>query len=221
MATPDRKTDSLDKNPILHSTRIDIIRHGECQGGAIFRGSTDVQLTELGLQQMRSARKKLTPDWDVVISSPMQRCQFFASELVEELTQGQGLKLELEFEDRLKEMHFGDWDGQEIEHVWQEYTELVSGWRENPEAYTPPNGEPLNEVHQRVLACYQDILSKHAGKNILLVTHGGIIRVILACVLQLPIAKLNRFEVPYACVSSISVINTAQGVIERLHAHNL
>ncbi len=207
-------TDAMDKNPILSSTHIDIIRHGECEGGAIFRGATDVKLLPEGLENMRKASKKFQSNWDVVISSPMQRCQEFANEIAKHRST---LLIQ---DERLREMHFGRWDGQEIEQVWQDYSELVNDWRENPEDTTPPEGEPLTEVFNRVEEFYREVLKNHAGKKILFVTHGGIIRVILSIVLQLPKAKVNRFEVPYACVSSISVIHTKHTLLERLHAHN-
>ncbi|VUD59447.1 Putative phosphoserine phosphatase 2 [Thalassocella blandensis] len=213
-ATVDKRTDSLDQNPILHATRIDILRHGECEGGAIFRGSTDVNLTPEGFAQMQSSSEKLQQDWDMIISSPMLRCHKFADHIAEKT------QLTVNLDDRLREMHFGVWDGEKIDDVWHEYTQLISQWREDPDAYTPPEGEPLVEVFSRVEEFYQEVLAQHAGKKILVVAHGGIIRVVLSLVLQLPRAKLNRFEVPYASVSTISVIHTAQGLIERLHAHN-
>lgn len=210
----DKSTDSLDQNPILHSTRIDILRHGECEGGPIFRGSTDVQLTKEGFAQMEASSEKLQQDWDLIITSPLVRCHKFAEHLA------QKTQLPVTVDDRLREMHFGVWDGEKIDDVWHEYTDLISNWRENPDEFTPPEGEPLVDVFKRVEAFYEDVLAAHAGKKVLVVAHGGIIRVVLSLVLQLPRAKLNRFEVPYACVSTISVIHTAHGLIERLHAHN-
>ena len=60
-------------------TLIDILRHGQCQGGEIYRGSTDVSLTDLGWQQMRNAVASHS-GWDAVVSSPLTRCKLFAQE---------------------------------------------------------------------------------------------------------------------------------------------
>lgn len=209
-----QKSDTLDKDPVIHTTRIDIIRHGECEGGAIFRGSTDVKLTSQGFARMQAASEKFERDWDMIIASPMQRCWQFGQWMAQQT----GLPLQADA--RLKEMHFGTWDGQEIDQVWQEHRQLLSAWRQDPSAHTPPEGEPLADVDQRVKAWYADVLQEYAGKKVLCVTHGGIIRVILATVMQLPISLLNRFDVPYACVSRVNAFHTDDGLIERLQAHN-
>ena len=61
-------------------TCIDFLRHGECEGGEIFRGSgSDVALTNKGWQQMRDSVQDMAC-WDSIITSPLQRCRRFASE---------------------------------------------------------------------------------------------------------------------------------------------
>ena len=54
-------------------TLIDIIRHGEPVGGKRYRGQIDDPLSEKGWQQMRDAVAGHNP-WDVIISSPLARC---------------------------------------------------------------------------------------------------------------------------------------------------
>ena len=51
----------------MKTTTIDLLRHGQCEGGEIFRGSTDVALSEAGWQQMRHATQE-EDNWDRVIT---------------------------------------------------------------------------------------------------------------------------------------------------------
>ena len=62
------------------SLRIDLLRHGETERGGGFRGSLDDALTARGWQQMHAALHGAGP-WDALISSPLQRCAAFASQL--------------------------------------------------------------------------------------------------------------------------------------------
>lgn len=173
-------------------TRIDLLRHGQCQGGEIFRGSTDVALTEAGWGQMRAQLDLYSPGpWQRIISSPLQRCHEFARETAQRLT------LPLTVESDLREMHFGDWEGQEHAHIW-ETDPLLRLWGEDPEKYTPPGGEPLAVFAERVIAALTRLAQTHAGEHLLVVTHGGVIRLLLTWAQALDRRELRRMHVPYA-----------------------
>lgn len=174
-------------------TRIDLLRHGQCEGGEIFRGRLDAKLTPEGFTQMQDACK--AGEWHTVISSPLQRCWYFARDLSSAAVA----------DSRLQEMSFGDWDGKIISEVWRDDYERISSWAKNPAASCPPNGELLHEVAARVDNFLVDCLCDYRGKNILLVTHGGIVRVLLTQALGMPLAYANRWDVPYGCVTRLAV----------------
>jgi broad specificity phosphatase PhoE len=138
----------------LQITTIDLLRHGACEGGEIFRGSTDVPLTEAGWQQMRDALAAHS-GWQRIVSSPLQRCRLFAEMLAEREA------LPLEVLDPLRELHFGDWEGRRIVDVQAEHgTSLRSFWSD-PSAFTPPEGEPMTQFRERVLQAAADVLQRH------------------------------------------------------------
>ena len=85
-------------------TTVDLIRHGEPVGGHKYRGQSDDPLSEKGWTQMRSAVGEHRP-WDVIASSTLSRCAAFASELA------QRHAIPLEFDARLMEIGFGEWEG--------------------------------------------------------------------------------------------------------------
>lgn len=196
------------------TTTIDLLRHGECEGGRIFRGTSDVALLPEGFAKMQQACNFVDEPWDHVISSPLKRCREFAESLV---TQGE---LSFSVEDDLREMSFGDWDGCEIERIWQDSESEVQAWSDDPSMHTPPNGEPIKDVLARVVSFYSELLRVHKSKHVLLVTHGGIIRVMLAHLLNMPMSSVNRFDVPYASLTRFVVYHSDSGDITKLVAHN-
>ncbi len=197
------------------TTTVDILRHGECEGGHIFRGSTDVNLSPIGLEQMHGSSAKITEQWDVVVTSPLKRCLVFAEALIGER------KLPLDIDDDLREMCFGDWEAQTISRVWQEHSDVVSAWSDDPAAVTPPNGEPLSKVIRRVEAVLERLIDCYKGQHMLIVTHGGVIRVILAHILGILPTKINCFDVPYACMSRFAVYHSDSGDRVKLLFHNV
>lgn len=204
----------MGKTPLdLMVTQIDLLRHGECEGGDIFRGHFDARLTAAGLQRMQTVATASKTTWQTVLSSPLQRCRQFAEGLAP-------CTATVVTDARLQEMSFGDWDGKKIADIWRDDEARISAWSRDPTAVTPPNGEPLAEVNQRVASFLTDCISAYAGQKILLVTHGGIIRVSLTHLLGMPLAHTNRWEVPYGCFSRVAIYHQQQEQRCQLVAHN-
>lgn len=175
-------------------TTIDLLRHGACEGGEIFRGSSDVVLTADGWRQMRGAIADMS-GWQRIVSSPLLRCSRFADELAEQ----RGLPLQISSD--LREIHFGDWEGRRhAEVIETEGEKLAQFWRD-PLSVTPPNGEPMRAFNARVTAAMQQLLAEYAGQHLLLVTHGAVIRVLLGEWLQMSMTAFSNIAVPYAAFS--------------------
>lgn len=191
-------------------TRIDLLRHGECEGGHIFRGHNDVALSARGLAQMQMAIVSAGP-WSRIISSPLQRCSVFAAQLA---------GASVQFDERLREMSFGVWEGRLVDEVWRTDMEKISAWSRDPTSVTPDKGEPLTQVAERVMACFDEILQRHRGEHLLLVTHGGVIRVLLSQLLAMPLSCAGRIHVPYAALSTVAVYHQDSGDQIKLLGHN-
>lgn len=190
------------------TTEITLLRHGTCEGGHIFRGSTDVPLSAEGIQQMRDVCAD--GQWDYIVSSPLVRCRVFA----EELAQQHNISLELD--DQLREMSFGEWEGQEIERVWKENKDIMLAWSQDPSVHTPPSGEPLTDVALRIDNVFERVTDKYRGKRILIVSHGGCIRVFIARILNMPLSHLSRLDVPYAAMSQLAIYHSHDGDLTKL-----
>ena len=181
------------------TTTIDMLRHGKCEGGDIFRGTTDVLLTADGLASMKDSCRKAMCKWDIIVSSPLLRCCKFSEQLSHEMS------IPYEVDDRLREMSFGDWDGESIDKIRNEFHDQIQIWAKNPTAFTPPNAENIHALNQRIDVFRNDIQARYSGKHLLLVTHGGVFRVLLAQVLGMPLKNISNIDVPYACLSRYAV----------------
>ncbi|WP_330208011.1 MULTISPECIES: alpha-ribazole phosphatase family protein [unclassified Pseudomonas] len=185
--------------------RLDLLRHGETELGGGLRGSLDDALTEKGWAQMRAAVLAGGP-WDRLISSPLQRCARFAAEL------GEQLNLPVQLDKDLQELHFGAWEGQSAAALMETDAEALGLFWADPYAFTPPQGEPVSEFAARVLGAVARLHQAHAGERILLISHGGVMRLLLAQARGLPREQLLNVEVAHASLFALSV--EADGVLK-------
>lgn len=189
-------TTNSTEQPVI--TTIDLIRHGEPEGGVLIRGWRDDPLSRRGWQQMRDAIDGQTP-WDGIVASPLKRCAQFAGELSDQAG------IPVAFEERLKEIGFGEWEGCSPEELYRKSPQRVSDFWNNPVECPPPGGESMLHFQQRVESAWQEIQSRYRGQHLLIVAHGGVNRLIIGQVLQIPLTHLFRMELPYAGVSRIRI----------------
>ncbi len=180
------------------STTIDLLRHGACADGEIFRGVTDSPLSATGWRQMDDA---LAPHrgWQRVISSPLQRCRRFA----EGFATRHGLSLTLMPD--LREIHFGRWEGRSIATVWREEACFLERYYRGEEDLAAPGGESPSSASARLHRAWGTLLHRHCGQHLLLVCHGGTIRLLLCRLLGVPLSANHCFAVPYGCLTRLRV----------------
>jgi len=193
-------------------TLVDLLRHGEPVGGKKYRGQLDDPLSELGWQEMREAVGSDCP-WDVIVTSPLARCAAFAREL----SSSHGRPLVLE--PRLKEIGFGAWEGRTAAELLSEDPERLTRFWSDPVRHRPPGAEPLPAFRDRVVLAWDEIISRHSGKRVLVVCHAGVIRMLVRHVLDMPLERLFRLHVPSASLSRVIVERNGTGVLPRLLFH--
>lgn len=185
--------------------RLDLLRHGETELGGGLRGSLDDALTANGWQQMRDAVVAQGP-WDRLISSPLQRCALFAHEL------GAQLDVPVSLEPDLQELHFGAWEGQSAAALMDTDAQGLGLFWANPYAFTPPQGEPVIRFSERVLGAVARLHQAYAGQRVLLISHGGVMRLLLARARGLPREQLLNVEVGHGALFGLQV--EADGVLK-------
>jgi alpha-ribazole phosphatase len=175
--------------------RVEVLRHGEPEGGARYWGEMDVALSAKGWEQMRAAVAGRT--WDVIVSSPLKRCAAFAETLAAEL----GVRCRTDSD--LREMSFGTWQGHSAAELMQTDAERLQQFWADPGTHTPPGGEPLAALRARVMDAWPRIVTAGSGERILVVTHSGPIRLLRAAQLGTPLSALLSIEVPHAALVGI------------------
>ena len=112
--------------------QLDFLRHGETTLSHTLRGSTDDALTSVGWVQMQETLTQAVASglrWDVIFTSPLQRCLVFAQAWAEQQ------KLPLIVNEHLPEMHFGDWEGQSTEKIYQKMPVLLANFWQFPSRF--------------------------------------------------------------------------------------
>lgn len=180
------------------TTTLDLMRHGEPVGGRRYRGQVDDPLSEKGWAQMRDAVGDAAP-WTRIVSSPLLRCRAFA----ESLAVRHGLPLA--FDDRLKEVGFGEWEGRDAAEIEATWPGSLARFKADPIGARPAGAEALEGFHARVAAALDALASGHAGEHLLVVGHAGVMRMALAWALQIPLARAYRIEVASASLTRLRI----------------
>lgn len=180
------------------TVQLDLLRHGETELGGGLRGSLDDALTTLGWTQMRDAVTGQGP-WDRIVSSPLQRCALFARELSERLD------LPVSFDKDLQELHFGAWEGQSAAALMEADEQALGLFWADPYAFTPPDGEPVLEFSARVLSAVSRLQRDFAGQRVLVICHGGVMKLLLAQARGMPREQLLQVPVIHGALFGLQV----------------
>lgn len=177
------------------SAQITLLRHGDT-GQRSYRGQLDDPLTELGWQQLRAA----TADgvWDAVVASTLQRCALFATELA------QARAIPLQLEPRLREYHFGRWQGVPVADIDRDEGQALGRFWADPVRHPPPQAEPFADFCRRLSAALDDIVAGHPAQRVLVVTHGGAIRALRCMAEARAFGSMTDIAVPHACLHPLA-----------------
>jgi broad specificity phosphatase PhoE len=105
----------------------------------------------------------------------------------------------------LREIDFGQWTGLGWQAVSDKFGFQVHQWLEQIEHHGVPNGERGSIFRARVEPCLRQIVSAHPGQNVAVFCHGGVIRMILSILVDLPLPKTNSFEIEYASITQVAL----------------
>ncbi len=174
---------------------IELLRHGDT-GQRSYRGQLDDPLSELGWMQLRDATHG--GQWDIIVTSSMQRCAAFANELAS------ALQVPIQVDTRLVEYHFGDWQGVPIETLAEEQADALGRFWSDPVRYPPPGGETFEMFAARLSAALDDVVAQYADARVLVVTHGGAIRWLRCRAERRDFGDMAAIDVPHASLHALA-----------------
>ena len=132
-----------------------------------------------------------------VYVSPSRRTQETAKIAAE------GLAVPCETVDGLQEWRFGRWGGLTTPEIKIKYQEEWNAWHEDTAHFTPSGGESLSGFSKRVNEIITDLVSRHSGQTVLVVTHAGVIRMIVSAALEMPLVNFKRLVIAHGSITEI------------------
>ncbi|MEP7155576.1 MAG: histidine phosphatase family protein [Betaproteobacteria bacterium] len=185
-------------------TTLVIIRHGETEWNREGRiqGHLDSALTVEGVAQAEACAVRLQAEmFDHVVASDLPRVQRTAGILSEKMA------LPIRNEAALRERCFGVGEGKTYAELDALYIELFARVRsESPDLeLSLEGGESRRQFHDRIIAVLQEIAETHAGKRVLIVTHGGVLGVIYRWLKDMPIAGSDWIEIPNVAYNRVVI----------------
>lgn len=178
-------------------TTVLLIRHGRSHANAqgVLAGRTDTELDDTGREQATTLGQRLADvPLDLLVSSPQLRARQTA-ELVA------GGRAEARVDDSFAECDYGDWSGAALSELATEPTWEIVQWL--PSAAEFPAGETMAQMSHRAVHGVQRLVKKHPDDIIWIVSHGDVIKAILADALGVHLDHFQRIVVDTASVSVV------------------
>ena len=194
--------DTLDyKEPI---TKIYFVRHGQTKANKLrlLFGKLDWDLTREGIKQAKKAAVQLANEKkiDHIISSPLKRAHHTASIIAKKLS-----VKKIFINKNLIEKSEGTWEGKSFWEVRSEDPKNYYHWLKDPFKNKPPKGESIEDLNKRVKRFHKTVLKKYLGKNIIVVTHSGPIRLFILNILDVPVNKFWYVKVECGSITEVHI----------------
>jgi len=156
-------------------TKLLLVRHGETDWNrdGRWQGGSDTRLNDLGREQARALAEQLDGEIDVLYSSDLARA-WETAEIV-----AAKLGLEVRLDPRLRERGFGSWEGLTTTEIEERFGDAHRRWLAG-EGAGADDAETFEDFSARVEDFLSDVLRLHPGEEVMVISHGGSIRVIHA-----------------------------------------
>ncbi len=188
-------------------TKVYLIRHGETEGAESnrYKGHTDVPLSKNGIEQIKKTsafifeteKRRDGEELSAIYCSDLSRA-VKSAEIIAAPHSIKPIVIR-----HLRELNFGIWEGMSFDEIKEKYPSEFEAWAGNPLRFSPVLGESAIELKERVLKAFNEILREHDGEKIAIVTHGGVTRVILCHLLEIPLENIFRIEQDFGALNII------------------
>jgi broad specificity phosphatase PhoE len=181
-------------------TRIYLVRHGQTAWNAEGRwqGTLDIPLGELGHLQARALADHLKErPITAIYSSDLSRAHATA----EPLARVKGI--EIQTDERLRELHFGIFQGLTHEEIRRKYPAEERQLFTNYMDYIVPEGESRREMQNRAYEIWNEVIQCHPNGDVLLMSHGGPVRLLLMKLFSEQRDRMLKVPLPNVSLTTI------------------
>ena len=178
-----------------------MMRHGETSWNKEkrYQGMTDIDLCEAGINQALCARDRFKNiALDKIYSSPLKRAMDTAKFIAEDK------QLDIVSEDCFREIHFGEWEGMTVPELTEKYKDEYSNFIKEPHIYGFPGEKHVDEVIKRLKPGIDKMIENDDG-NVLVVSHGGIIRLMIMYIMGLDNSWFTKMWINNTGISIIEI----------------
>jgi probable phosphoglycerate mutase len=196
-----------------------MIRHGDTTQSSegVFCGDLDPPLTDKGKMQAEKAAAAIAKlGVSAVYGSPKLRARQTAEPILK------ALGLQATYEDGLREIGYGTWEGRKESEIKTTEPEAYAAWAADPALASPPGGESAFAIAARALPVILRARKEHPTGSVLFVSHKATIRVIACSLLGLPLGRFrDRVACPTASITSFEFGDRGQMLIRIGDTHHL
>jgi len=206
------------RKPTRTLTRVVLVRHGETEYNArsIFRGTLDIPLSAIGLEEARlTAQELASTKLTGIVSSPLAR----ALETAREIAVRQSEHMEPVIDVAFTDLNFGEWQGHSRDEVAVAYPELFDRWMHEPHRVQLPNGETLSDASRRVRQGLKHFLQEYHGKTFCVISHRVIIKLLILRMLGLPVSDFWRIHIDTCGITEFNFRRYTEQFILIRHNH--
>ena len=189
---------------MVNVTRIYIVRNGgsRVEKAGQFVGQLDLPLSKEGEERIRALLPMFeAEEIEKIYTSPLLRAQMSARIFSEQMGKMPIMK------ESLMEISLGEFEGKTFEEIGEAHPDLAREMSGDPVKFTYPGGESFIELGDRSFSAFWEIASCSEGKSVLVVSHGGVNRTLLASLLSMPPEGIFKLEQDPGGVSLIEVLN--------------
>lgn len=172
--------------------RIYLVRHGETEWNKQQRSqgcSNDIPLSEEGMIQAKAISERLkNKKIDIICSSKLQRAQQTAKQIAE------FHNIAVSEYDEFLEINFGVWEGMSVPEIKREFGAKFDCWRKTPDLADIEGGESIARVQERCMRKLKELIQLNPEANILVVSHGIAIKVMVAAIIGMNLREIHRIR---------------------------
>ncbi|MDO9530188.1 MAG: histidine phosphatase family protein [Syntrophales bacterium] len=186
------------------TTELIVVRHGETiwNEKGLIQGHLDTDLSPLGIRQAEAIAERLTEEKVTAIYSSDLKRSYKTAEYLAAKTEHKIIA-----DSRLRERSLGIFQGLSMDEVKRKYPDEFNLYETAGPDYVVPEGESRRQQFERAIECIKEIVGRHAGGRIVVVTHGGVLNGLFRYVFDIPISVPTRFKLFNASINTFSIEN--------------
>ncbi len=180
--------------------RLFLVRHAQPTDDVRGRcyGTLDVGLSEAGRREVEALSTALAGEpVTAVVSSPARRACETAAPIAA------AHRVAVEIDDGLRELDFGELEGRTYDEIAESLPALYAEWMTSPTTVRFPGGEGYEDLRQRAQAAVAALRARYEGGLVVAVTHGGVVRAVVAGVLGIPSERIFRLAVDHVSTTVV------------------